>query len=84
MSAVRYLTSLSFIMSSSWIEEATHRPFASDPDILEDLGRWSLGFECWCSRCEKEQERWKRGVGLGPFIKRMNIKRPPHGRSELA
>ena len=29
-------------------------------------------------------EREKKGTGLGPFIKRMNIKFPPRGRSELA
>ena len=38
MSAVRYPTSLSLVISSSWIEEDTHRPLALDPDILEDLG----------------------------------------------
>ena len=65
------------------IEEATHWPAASDPDILEDLWCWSLGFGRWSSRCEKEQERWRRGVGLDPFIKGMNTKSPQRDRLRL-
>ena len=37
-------------------------------------------FEVGKGRIEREKKR----TGLGPFIKRLNIKRPPRGRLELA
>ena len=35
ISAVRYLASLSFLMSSSVTEEGIHRPWRLDPDMVE-------------------------------------------------
>ena len=44
-----------------------------------------LNLGCWNSRWEegriKHGEKW---IGLDPFIKGMNVKRPPRGRLELA
>ena len=39
-----------------------------------------LEFKVGEGRIEREKKR----IGLGPFIKRVNIKRPPRGRLELA
>ena len=45
----------------------------------------SLSLGCWNSRWGKGRiEREKKRTGLGPFIERVNIKRPPRGRLELA
>ena len=45
----------------------------------------TLRLGCWNSRWEKGKiKREKKRTGLGPFIKRVNIKRPPHDRLELA
>ena len=44
-SAVRYLASLNFLISSSVTEEGIHRPWRLDPDMIEGLKHltWALG-----------------------------------------
>ena len=84
ISPVRYLASLNFNTSSCVTEEGIHRPWRSEPDIIEgpkrlDLELWVLELKArggldWI---EKEE------VSLGLFIKRLNTKSPPCDRLGL-
>ena len=60
ISAVRYLASLNFLMSSFVMEEGIHRPRRLDPDIVEGAKCLNLSFGCWNSRREADSIKIER------------------------
>ena len=60
ISAVRYMASLDFLMSSSVTEEGIHRPGRLDPDIVEGPKRLNLSFGCWNSMQEADSIKIER------------------------